>query len=409
MSLARVRLRLTVVFGLVSALAVGILATLNVRSATARIEDEAEREAEQNVAYVLGYLDLDDLPSDEYDMWLVETDAGDEYVEPLGDTDVEPPLYSVASDAVEYGPTTEPFSQAGDDYLVHAQQYPDTTMAVVSAYWLGDTRSSISSLRLRIGLTAVGIVAGTSLVGFWFAGRSLRPARRALDQQRDFLANAAHELRTPIAVIQASASQALARPHEPDEYVHTLSEIRAAAERAGSDVADMLDLARLDAGHAVLRRAPLRLDLLVEEVAAAIDDDSGGDGDDDGVGYGATVEVQPAEATVIDADYTLLRKAVANVAQNAVRRAATVQLSVRVDGRDAVVEVADDGPGFAPDLLPRVFDRFSQGDRASDRGGSGIGLAIVRSIVEAHGGRAEAANRPEGGAVLRLHLPRTKP
>lgn len=397
MNLARVRLRLTLVFGLVSALAVGILATLALRSATARIEDEAERELEQNVAYVLGYIDLDDLPTDEYDMWLVETDPDDEYVEPLGDIGVEPPLYSVASDAVEYGPTTEPFSQDGEDYLVHAQQYPDSTMAVAGAYWLGDTRASISSLRLRIGLTALGIVAGTSLVGYWFAGRSLRPARRALDQQRDFLANAAHELRTPIAVIQASASQSLARPHEPDEYVQTLTEIRAAAERAGSDVADMLDLARLDAGHTVPRRTPLRLDLLVEEVAAGVDAEA----------EGVTVEVRPSDATVIDADYTLLRKAVANVAQNAARRAATVHLSVVTEGGYAVVEVADDGPGFAPDLLPRVFDRFSRGERAGDRGGSGIGLAIVRSVVEAHGGRAEAANRPEGGAVLRLHLPRT--
>jgi len=385
------------VFGLVSALAVGILATLTLRSATARIEDEAERELEQNVAYVLGYIDLDDLPTDEYDMWLVETDPNDEHVEPLGDIGVEPPLYSVASDAVEYGPTTEPFSQDGEDYLVHAQQYPDSTMAVAGAYWLGDTRASISSLRLRIGLTALVIVAGTSLVGYWFAGRALRPARRALDQQRDFLANAAHELRAPIAVIQASASQTLARPHEPDDYVQTLTEIQAAAERAGSDVVDMLDLARLDAGHTVPRRTPLRLDLLVEEVAAAVDT------------AGTTVEVRPSDATVIDADYTLLRRAVANVAQNAARRAATVHLSVRTEGGDAVVEVADDGPGFAPDLLPRVFDRFSRGDRASDREGSGIGLAIVRSVVEAHSGRAEAANRPEGGAVLRLHLPRTKP
>jgi signal transduction histidine kinase len=222
----------------------------------------------------------------------------------------------------------------------------------------------------------------------------LRPARRALEQQREFLANAAHELRTPIAVIQASASQALTRPHESEDYVRALSEIRAAAERAGTDVSEMLELARLNAGQAVPRKAPLRLDLLVEEVAAVVSRDT------------VAVEVLPSEAIVVDADYSLMRQAVTNVAVNATRRAQTVTLSVRVDGRDAVVEVADDGPGFAPDLLPQVFDRYRRGSGAADGEGSGIGLAIVRSIVEAHGGRAEAMNRPEGGAVLRLRVPR---
>jgi len=269
-------------------------------------------------------------------------------------------------------------------------------MAVVSAYWLGDIQGSVRSLRLRIVLAATGLVLATSLAGFFLAGRSLRPARRALEQQREFLANAAHELRTPIAVIQASASQALARPHRSEDYVRALAEIRAAAERAGTGVAEMLDLARLEAGQSIPRRAPLRLDLLVEEVAAGARTDAG------------TVEVQPSDAVVVDADYALLRQAVDNVAQNAARRAPTVWMGVSVDGRDAVIEVADNGPGFAPDLLPRVFERFRTGD-GDRRNGSGLGLAIVRSIVEAHGGKTEAVNRSEGGAVIRLRLPRSKP
>ena len=73
-------------------------------------------------------------------------------------------------------------------------------------------------------------------------------------------------------------------------------------------------------------------------------------------------------------------------------------------GRVAVIEVGDDGPGFAPDLLPHVFERF-HGDRGHGSAGAGLGLAIVRHIVEAHGGSAEAANRPGGGAVVRLRLP----
>jgi hypothetical protein len=78
-----------------------------------------------------------------------------------------------------------------------------------------------------------------------------------------------------------------------------------------------------------------------------------------------------------------------------------VTLSSRVRGRDAVIEIADDGPGFPPDVLPDVFDRFRRGDGA----GTGLGLAIVRSIVEAHAGRVAARNRAEGGAVVELSLP----
>jgi signal transduction histidine kinase len=174
-----------------------------------------------------------------------------------------------------------------------------------------------------------------------------------------------------------------------------LAEIRSAAERAGTGVGEMLDLARLDAGQAVPRRAPLRIDLLLEEVAA-------------GVHTPSAVTVSPSEALVVDADYSLLRQAIDNVVQNAARRAPHVELSVSAVGKDAVVEISDDGPGFAPDLLPRVFDRYVRGDNRADRAGTGLGLAIVRSIVEAHGGRAEATNRPDTGALIRITLPRSR-
>src|SRR5262249_48104986 len=255
-------------------------------------------------------------------------------------------------------------------------------------------QASANSLRLRITLAAAGIVAFSALVGYWLAGRSLRPARRAVEQQRDFLADAAHELRTPIAVIQASASQALARPRDSEDYVRSLSETRAAAGRAGTGVSELLELARLESGQAVPRRAPLRLDLLLEEVAAGVPGDS------------ASVELEAGEPIVVEADYALLRQAIVNLVTNAARRAHTVTMSAHIAGRDAVVEGADDGPGFAPELLPYVFERFRRGEAGADTDGSGLGLAIVRSIIEAHDGRAEALNLPSGGAAIRLHLPR---
>ena len=108
------------------------------------------------------------------------------------------------------------------------------------------------------------------------------------------------------------------------------------------------------------------------------------------------------------ADYSLLRQAIDNVVRNATRRASHVELEVSGFRKDVCVEVRDDGPGFPADLLPSVFERWRSGNGRTDRRGSGLGLSIVRSIVEAHGGHAEAANRPEGGAMIRLWLPRTR-
>jgi signal transduction histidine kinase len=98
----------------------------------------------------------------------------------------------------------------------------------------------------------------------------------------------------------------------------------------------------------------------------------------------------------------LLRQAVDNVVRNAARRADKVTLQVTVEGRDGVIEVLDDGAGFDPSVLEHVFDRFRRGDQ---RGNAGMGLAIVQAIMSAHGGVAEAGNRPEGGARVVLRVP----
>jgi hypothetical protein len=131
---------------------------------------------------------------------------------------------------------------------------------------------------------------------------------------------------------------------------------------------------------------------------------------------GPDVEVHldaPHETTVL-ADPERLRQAVDNLLDNALRFAppgsrveVRLRKEERPDGRRAVIEVADSGPGFPPEFLPRAFERFERADAARTRegGGSGLGLAIARSLARAHGGDAVAANRPSGGAVVRLELP----
>jgi two-component system, OmpR family, sensor kinase len=121
---------------------------------------------------------------------------------------------------------------------------------------------------------------------------------------------------------------------------------------------------------------------------------------------GVTVTATPSTtAVVVDADLSLLRQAVDNLVRNSVRRSKNVQLESSIDGRDGVLSVLDDGPGFDEAMLPHVFERFRRGD---SRGEVGLGLALVQTIVAAHGGAASAANRPEGGAVVTIKIPLTR-
>lgn len=297
--LRRVRLRLTAVFALVSAVSVAVLAFFAVTFGVRQIDAQAERDLQEDVAFIVGSFDAADPPTDEFDAWLV--DARADVVTELGPTDLEPPTLSIGEDVVRFGPLTERYTERGDDYLLFAQRIPgDGRRSIVAASWLGPYQQDAHDLRREVTIVSIAVVIFTSLAGWLLAGRALRPARRALEQQRDFMANAAHELRTPIAVIQASASQALRRPREEPDYVRALAEIRDASVRAGSSISDMLDLARLEAGQSTPRRVPMRLDLLAEEMAAAATTDA------------TTVTVDAPEPVIIDADDSLLRQAIEN-------------------------------------------------------------------------------------------------
>jgi signal transduction histidine kinase len=126
---------------------------------------------------------------------------------------------------------------------------------------------------------------------------------------------------------------------------------------------------------------------------------------------GVTCRVDAAAGLVAVVDAGRIRQAVDNLVDNALRfapRGSEVLISGEIAGPSLVIQIHDSGPGFPPEFLPYAFERFRRPDhdRGRSAGGAGLGLAIVQAIALAHGGRAVAGNRPEGGAVVRLEIPR---
>lgn len=220
---------------------------------------------------------------------------------------------------------------------------------------------------------------------------------RVLAGQRQLVADTSHELRTPLTTISGNL-ELLGSALPASERAAVLRESREEVARLARLVHDLLVLAEI--GETVNpERHPIRLDWLVQAQVARLP---------------ATDAVRVsvvASPVFVVGDEERLGQVVSNLLQNALRYASARPgaVSVRVErlpGQAGLV-VEDDGPGLPPEALERVFDRFSRLDRARSRahGGAGLGLAIVRHVAQAHGGRAWAQNRAEGGARFCVRLP----
>lgn len=221
----------------------------------------------------------------------------------------------------------------------------------------------------------------------------------AAERERRFAADAAHELRTPLAVLRTVVEFALSRPRDAEAYRAALVDAHGAVLRL-VDVSESL-LALHRAESSALRRVRLDLRDAVREAAAEFERRPGA--------APPLLDLCDAPASV-DGDPALLSALIGNLLRNAAVHAplsaATLRLRV-ADGR-VTLHVDDDGPGFSADFLPRAFERLARGDAARPGdadGGFGLGLAIVRTIADDHGGEAAAENRPEGGARVTVRLP----
>jgi two-component system, OmpR family, sensor kinase len=225
--------------------------------------------------------------------------------------------------------------------------------------------------------------------------------RAALHAQRQFMADASHELRSPVSIIRTAAEVTLSRDHrEEPEYREALVMTGGQSRRLTALVADMLVLARADAGGYPLRPVDLYLDEVVDECRRAI-----------GVlaaDRRITVTATGASDVPIRGDEELLRRLLANLLQNAVQHTppgGTVSIDVTPDGARAYVRVTDGGAGIAAEDRSRIFDRFVQLDPSRGSGGAGLGLTIAKWIAEAHRGSVSVESSGPRGSTFCVVLP----
>jgi heavy metal sensor kinase len=221
----------------------------------------------------------------------------------------------------------------------------------------------------------------------------------AFAQQQQFTSDAAHELRTPVSVMLTQAQAALNRERTAPEYRETVEACQRAAQRMRKLIESLLALARLDAGQEVLKRLRFDFSKTVSDCAELVKPIA------EARGIKISTALEPVE---ISGDSERLAQVVTNLLTNAIqynRAEGEVNVTLELQNGFAVLTVADTGAGIPPEDLPRVFERFYRAEKSrTGAGNSGLGLAISKAIVEAHGGGIEVASELDRGTIFTVRL-----
>jgi heavy metal sensor kinase len=319
--------------------------------------------------------------------------------------------------------------------------------ALVVAESLGDVTRSVHALVLLAAWTTPAVLAAAGLGGWWLAGRSLAPVsrmtaaaaqigadqldrrievppardelrrlaetlnemldrvHRGLADRRRFVADAAHELRTPLAVMRSELDVELRRPSLSGAAREALTSAAQEAERMSALVANLLTLTRADEGKLALLASPLDLADVAGDVVGRLSV----------VAAAAGVRLRLVSARApVTGDRERLQQAIGNLVENAIQYSppgGDVLIAVTASATGCEVSVTDTGPGIPADRLPHIFDRFYRVEesRSRHRGGAGLGLAICREIVHAHDGQVTVTSTPGRGTRFRIELPRSDP
>jgi two-component system OmpR family sensor kinase len=220
--------------------------------------------------------------------------------------------------------------------------------------------------------------------------------RRSFERERRFVADASHELRTPIAVVKTELEGALRTGDYGPQVREALVAAVEECDRLAQLAEDLLVIARASEGELPVRRETVHVRSLLEGIRDRFVDRA--------EQHDRLIQIAADEDQRMRADPLRVRQALGNLVDNALRHGeGEIVVSSRSTSAGIELDVSDEGPGFAPDIAARAFDRFVREDHARTRGGTGLGLAIVLAVAEAHGGRAEIV--PGRRATVRVWLP----
>ncbi|MGB9473566.1 MAG: heavy metal sensor histidine kinase, partial [Candidatus Udaeobacter sp.] len=240
--------------------------------------------------------------------------------------------------------------------------------------------------------------------------RELQPLAIAFDEMlkrlddsftrlSQFSADLAHELRTPIANMLGEAQVALSRDRSPEEYRETIESTIGECERLSGIVDNLLFVARVDAAREPVERKRFDARAAVEKIAEFYET----------IAEDRSVAINCSGQGEISADPALFERAVGNLVDNALRftpQNGSIQIALAEHATDFEVAVSDNGSGIAPEHLPRVFDRFYRAESSRGSDGAGLGLALVKSIVDLHGGTATIQSEIGRGTIVSLIFPK---
>lgn len=326
---------------------------------------------------------------------------------------------------------------------------PEGPFTVVVADSLTSYRQTLGRLIVALAVLGPAAAALALLGGYWLSRRALSPVDRltqaalsitgtgldrrvpedgiddevgrlaaafnvmigrleaAFDEVRRFAADAAHELRTPLAVLRTGAEVALRSGGTAADYRRALSDQLGEIERLSRLADQLLFLCREDARHHADDAEEVRLDLLLEELCETLQHSA--------AARQLTLACDAAASCIVWAEPDRLRRLTLNLLDNALRYTppgGRIDARLSLEAGQGCLTIENDGPGIDPKHLPHLFERFYRGDASRNRatGGSGLGLAICKSIVDSLGGQITLANRPQGGTMTTIRLPaRTTP
>lgn len=301
-------------------------------------------------------------------------------------------IYEVSAGGHEYRAVSYAVDEGGSVSYLQVLVNVDAELAILQSF--------TSTLAAYL----VAAVVAAAAASYLLSRRTLKPIVANWRAQTEFVQNASHELRTPLAVMQTTGELLL--DHPDDRIVNRFEDVNAIAsetKRLARLVDDLMALSLDDAGRTSLAVASVGVDGLVRDVASAYEDFA--------LAQGKRLFVEASFGGDVEGDADKLRQLLAIVLDNALKYTGPgdeIVVRTRAEGARCVVEAADTGCGIDPEDRQRVFERFYRADKARSRetGGHGLGLALAKGIVEAHGGSiAVEANEPRGTVVV-ISLPR---